>query len=63
MYYDKNGKLIKNGDILCFENIGYFEVVVKENTILKKCGDDEFPRLILKRIVMEQYINSAYIIN
>ena len=62
MYYDKNGKLIKNGDTLCFENIGYFEVVIKEKITLKKLGDDEFPQLLLKNMVLNHYIDSAYVV-
>lgn len=62
MYYDKNGKPITNGDILCFGDIGCFEVVIKNNIILKKCDDDTFPKLLLKKMVLDFCIKSACVV-
>lgn len=63
MYYDKNGKVIRIGDILYFEKLGFFEVCFENNYLLKKHNDDCFPRLLLNKIILGNHIESAYIVD
>ncbi len=63
MYYDKNGKVIRTGDILYFEKLGFFKVIFENDFLLEKCNDDSFPHILLDKIIFGNCIESAYIVD
>ena len=63
MYYDKNNNPINIGDTLYFEEIGLFKLIMQGNLVLERCDDKTFPHLILKKIIVDNKVNSAYIVD
>ena len=63
MYYDKNNNPINIGDTLYFEKIGLFKLIMQDKLVLERCDDKTFPHLILKKIIFDNKVNSAYIVD
>lgn len=63
MYYDKNGRLIKINDILFFEEIGFFRLVMRGQLLLEKCDDSDYPHLVFDKIIFDSNVRSAYIVD
>ncbi len=62
MYYDKNGYLIKNGDLLDFDDLGMFRVVcINGHLALKKCNDNKYPTIYLYKIFLNSHVQAAII--
>lgn len=63
MYYDKNGRVIEVGNVLFFEDIGFFKLILKDKLLLENYYDASFPHLIFNKIVFDNRVDSASVVD